>query len=48
MKDEMIKCIWCGEEYPSDELHDTDLDGKMCDHCIEAIISRGEDIAVYY
>lgn len=48
MKDEMIKCVWCGEEYPRDELHDTDLGGKMCDHCIQAVISHGEDIAVYY
>ena len=48
MNDEMIKCIWCGDEFATDEVHETDLGGCMCDHCIQAVISRGEDIAVYY
>lgn len=48
MKDEMTKCYWCGDDYPHDELHMTDLGGCMCDRCIEAVISHGEDIAVYY
>jgi len=38
-----MKCKWCGEWYQESELKGTD-DGFLCDHCIEAIRSHGEDI----
>ena len=47
MEENMVKCSWCGDEYDFTEIRNTDL-GDMCDRCIEAIKSHGEDIAVYY
>ena len=38
-----MKCEWCGEWYQESELKETDH-GFLCDHCIEAIRSHGEDI----
>ena len=48
MKNDKIKCIYCNEEQALADVHMTDLGGYMCDHCIEAAISSGDDIAVYY
>ena len=42
----VIKCCWCGEDFDMSELHRTDI-GAMCDTCITAIRSRGEEVAVY-
>lgn len=44
--DDAFFCDWCGDEYESSELHDTSV-GKLCDKCIRAIESRGEDITLY-
>lgn len=44
--DEAIECEWCGERFAVDELHNTDL-GMLCDHCIRAIRSRGEEVIDY-
>jgi len=38
-------CGWCEEIYDSSDMHETDS-GKLCDRCIDAIKSRGEDIWV--
>ena len=38
-----IECEWCGEWHQESELKETDR-GFLCDHCIEAIRSHGEDI----
>lgn len=42
----LVKCRWCDEVYDRSEMHLTDL-GTLCDHCIEAIRSRGEQVTVY-
>lgn len=44
--DAVHKCTWCGEEFDSSELHGTDL-GCLCDTCIAAIRSRGEEVTVF-
>ena len=38
-----VKCEWCGEWHQESELKETDC-GFLCDRCIEAIRSHGEDI----
>ena len=45
--DEYRKCDWCSEEFDDSELTKTDL-GMICDNCIAAIRSRGEEVTVYY
>ena len=40
------KCQWCGGEYDESDLIQTDL-GMLCETCITAIRSRGEDVFVY-
>ena len=43
-EEEMAVCEWCGEEYPISELQrEKDL-GMLCEHCIQAIESRGEKL----
>jgi len=42
---EVCRCAWCNGEYDNSDLRVTDL-GMLCDQCIEAIRSRGEDVAV--
>lgn len=44
-EDEVCRCAWCNGEYDNSDLRVTDL-GMLCDQCIEAIRSRGEDVAV--
>lgn len=41
-----IKCRWCDEVYDKSEMRLTNL-GHMCDNCITAIRSRGEQVTVY-
>lgn len=41
-----VKCRWCDEVYDKSEVRLTDL-GTMCDRCIAAIRSRGEQVTVY-
>jgi hypothetical protein len=43
--DDVHKCAWCNGEYDSSDLIPTDL-GMLCEHCIMAIRSRGEDVSV--
>lgn len=43
---ESATCAWCKEEFDFSELHMTDL-GLLCDNCIAAIRSRGEQVTVY-
>lgn len=43
--DEVAHCAWCNCEYDASDLVPTDL-GMMCETCIMAIRSRGEDVAV--
>lgn len=38
-------CCWCEDAYELSELYHTNL-GAMCQHCIDAIRSRGEKIKV--
>ena len=46
-EDEDVRsCDWCGGDYDKSDLRSTDL-GMLCDTCIDAIRSRGEDIAVF-
>lgn len=44
--DEISECSWCGLEFESDQLRATDL-GCLCDRCIAAIRSRGEEVIVF-
>lgn len=45
--DVQCTCAWCNcDDFVESDLHDTDL-GMLCDQCIEAIRSRGEDLYVY-
>lgn len=46
MNDEVKRCEWCNEEFDKSELVNTDL-GMLCDHCILAIHSRGEEVVIY-
>lgn len=39
-------CFWCEEVYDLSDLYHTNLEGCLCEHCIEAIRSRGEKIKV--
>ena len=39
-------CIWCSEVFDRSEVHMTDI-GIMCDTCITAVRSRGEQVTVY-
>ena len=39
-------CFWCGEVCDLSDLYHTNLDGCLCEHCIEEIRSRGERIKV--
>ena len=43
--EELEECEWCHERFEGSELTETDL-GFLCDHCIEAIRSRGEDVTI--
>lgn len=44
--DEETICSWCENDFDNDMLHSTDL-GMLCDRCIAAIRSRGEQVIVY-
>ena len=39
-------CNWCENDFDKSELTKTDL-GMLCDRCIAAIRSRGEEVIVY-
>jgi hypothetical protein len=43
---EKCVCFWCEEVYDLSDLYHTNLEGCLCEHCIEAIRSRGEKIKV--
>lgn len=43
--EESHKCNWCGGEYERADLIPTDL-GNLCETCITAIRSRGEDVCI--
>jgi hypothetical protein len=44
--DEVTECAWCEEEFDNSDLRNTDI-GMLCDNCIAAIRSRGEQVTVY-
>ena len=41
-------CQWCEELFPESELREEVDLGNLCNHCIDAITSRGEKIALNY
>jgi hypothetical protein len=41
-------CTWCEEIYPMSELRKEADMGYLCDHCIQAIWSRGEKLSIEY
>ena len=46
--EEVHKCEWCEEDdFDSSDLFKTDL-GVLCQHCIDAIRSRGERITIFF
>lgn len=44
--DEPRVCVWCCNVFDRSEVHMTDI-GLLCDTCITAIRSRGEEVSVY-
>ena len=42
------KCQWCGEIFPESDLREEKDLGYLCEHCILAISSRGEDLYLKY
>ena len=45
-KEETVICKWCGEEIPlSEAIKEADM-GYLCDTCVRAISSRGEDLDI--
>ena len=42
------KCEWCGEIFPESDLREEKDLGYLCEHCILAISSRGEDLYLKY
>ena len=44
--EDVHKCDWCGEDFDRSEVRQTDL-GMLCDGCILAIRSRGEEVIEY-
>lgn len=43
--DDVRRCSWCNGEYEASDLIPTDL-GMLCETCIAAIRSRGEDVCI--
>ena len=46
-EEEECTCEWCNGTFGVSELVKTDL-GMLCERCIMAIRSRGEDVAILY
>ena len=46
--EEWHKCEWCGENFPESELQEEIDLGYLCEHCILAISSRGEELYLKY
>ena len=44
VEEETAKCVWCGDEFPIDELHREKDMGYLCDNCKRGIESRGEEL----
>ena len=44
LTDDEAVCTWCGEIYDKSELKEELNLGYLCDSCIRAIESRGEDL----
>ena len=44
--EDVVTCDWCKSEMDRSEVRRTDL-GMLCDQCILAIRSRGEEVIVY-
>lgn len=45
--DDLGTCSWCEDDYDLSELKRTDM-GYLCSRCIDAILSRGEPLAIYH
>ncbi len=43
--DKVVVCDWCGLDFDDGQLTKTDL-GMLCDRCIAAIRSRGEEVII--
>lgn len=43
---EHAQCAWCKEWYPVSELNQESDMGYLCDQCVAAIKSRGEDLDI--
>ena len=46
--EEWHKCAWCGDNFPESDLREEKDLGYLCEHCILAISSRGEDLYLKY
>ena len=43
---ELVKCAWCGESLPKEEMLKEAHLGHICRHCADGIRSRGEKMVV--
>ena len=48
MDEPLHKCEWCGEMFGESELREEKDLGLLCDHCVLAITSRGEELYLRY
>lgn len=48
MGEPLHKCEWCGEMFGESELREEKDLGYLCEHCVLAITSRGEELYLRY
>ena len=48
MDEPLYKCEWCGEMFGESELREEKDLGYLCEHCVLAITSRGEELYLRY
>ena len=48
MDEPLHKCEWCGEMFGESELREEKDLGYLCEHCVLAITSRGEELYLKY
>ena len=48
MDEPLHKCEWCGEMFGESELREEKDLGYLCEHCVLAITSRGEELYLRY
>ena len=44
--EETVICAFCGEQIDATDTYNTSI-GVVCEHCLRAIESHGEEIEIY-